>query len=251
MKKSDYQNRIETRLDELEKQMQAIGDDVGELEENIQLQYNKLRAPLHDKVEELRKMLKELKKASDDEWKDIRSGVESALEDLEKGFDGLVSSMKNYISISNVKGDTKMKVSEIMTKDPKFCTPKDNVSVPIGIMWDFDCGDAPVVASIDGKELVGMVTDRDIAIAVVKHLNACPSDVSVEECMSSPAISCKPDDSVETAIQLMAENKIRRIPVTDGDGCCVGILSQADILRQEIDCETILNMLQQVSTPQG
>ncbi|MBD3182441.1 CBS domain-containing protein [Candidatus Poribacteria bacterium] len=250
MKKSEYQNKVETRLDELDKKMRVIGDDVGKMEENVQQQYKKLRDPLHAKLEELRKILKELKTSSDAEWKDIKSGVEVALKDLEKGFDGLVSSMKNYISISDVKGDTKMKVSEIMTKHPKVCTPKDNVSVPIGIMWDFDCGDVPVVTSMDGKQLVGMVTDRDIAISVVKHHNASPSDVSVESCMSSPAISCKPDDSVETAIQLMAENKIRRIPVSDDDGCCVGILSQADILRQELDCETILSMLQQVSAPQ-
>jgi CBS domain-containing protein len=251
VEKEDYRKKVETRLDELDDQISSIGKDVGKLEKKIKLQYNKLREPLQVKLEELRKKLGELKKEGDDKWDDIRSDIDSALEDLEKGLTGLVSSMNDYLSFHDIEGDITMTSSEIMTKDPKVCMPEDNVGVAVEIMWDHDCGDVPVVKDMNSRELVGMITDRDIAMSVVKHINAHPSVVKVMDCMSSPVISCRQDDPVETAIQLMGEHKIRRIPVVDGNGGCIGIISQADLLRSGINKEAIVKMLQHVSAPQG
>lgn len=145
-----------------------------------------------------------------------------------------------------------MKCSELLTPDPKICTPEDNVAVAINLMWDYDCGAIPVVKDQTSKELIGMVTDRDIAMHVVKHAFAHPSYVKVGDCMATPAVACRLEDSLETAMQLMGERHIRRIPVVDQNNCCVGIISQADLLsRAAVNMEAVVTLLQQVSIPHG
>lgn len=122
-----------------------------------------------------------------------------------------------------------MKCAEIMTSDPIFCVPDDNIAVAAGIMWDYDCGAIPVVKDMQSNELVGFITDRDMAMHVVKHSFKHPCEVKVSDCMTTNLITCKKEDTLETAMNLMADNRIRRIPVVDDNGCCVGILSQTDI----------------------
>ncbi len=144
-----------------------------------------------------------------------------------------------------------MKCAEIMTPNPRMCVSEDGVAVAINLMWEYDCGDVPVVKDFQGKELIGMVTDRDIAIHVVKHAYAHPSQVKVGACMSSPVITCKPEDPVEKAIQLMGEHRIRRIPIVDENGCCVGVISQTDLLSYTTNTEPVIDMLRQISAPHG
>jgi len=142
-----------------------------------------------------------------------------------------------------------MKCADIMTLNPKMCVPENEVAVAINIMWDYDCGSVPVVKDIESKELVGMVTDRDIAISVVKHFNTHPSQIKVSNCMASLVFACQQDDPIETAIELMSENLIRRIPVVDENGCCMGIISQSDLLLNAGDIAPVVTMLQRISTP--
>jgi predicted transcriptional regulator len=130
------------------------------------------------------------------------------------------------------------------------CTPEDNVAVAINLMWDYDCGAVPVVKDLTSNELVGMVTDRDIAMHVVKHAAAHPSHARVGDCMTTAVVACQVEDLVERAIQLMGEHRIRRLPIVDPNGCCVGIISQADLLSRAADnIEAIVTVLQQVSIP--
>jgi len=130
-----------------------------------------------------------------------------------------------------------------------MCVPEDGVSMAIDLMWDFDCGNIPVVKDLDSKELVGIVTDRDIAMCVVKHRNVHPNEVRVIDCMSTPVFSCNADDPIEIALQIMSENRIRRIPVIDENGSCLGIISQADLVLNASDVESIIDVLQQISVP--
>ncbi len=124
-----------------------------------------------------------------------------------------------------------MKCSEIMTKNPKMCTPGDSVSVAIGLMWDYDCGSIPVVKDMDSKELVGIVTDRDIAMHIVKHAYTHPCEANVGDCMSKNVISCSPEDSIESAMKLMASNQIHRLPIIDQNNSCIGLLSTSDLVK--------------------
>ena len=121
-----------------------------------------------------------------------------------------------------------MTCADIMTTEPKVCVPEDDVSIAVDIMWNCDCGAIPVVRDMESKKLVGIVTDRDIAMHVVRHEYTHPSGVKVEDCMSIPAIYVGIEQSVEEAIEIMGKNQIRRIPVVDQNQACVGIISQAE-----------------------
>jgi CBS domain-containing protein len=146
-----------------------------------------------------------------------------------------------------------MKCFEIMTANPYFCNSEVGIGEAVRIMWEHDCGDVPVTNGIDGGELIGVITDRDIAMHVVTN-DACPSDVKVSDCMSSPVITCNGEDSIEKAMEIMSEKQIRRVPVVDENGKCIGIISQADLIShaEEIgDAWSIMNTLSGISTPGG
>jgi CBS domain-containing protein len=90
------------------------------------------------------------------------------------------------------------------------------------------CGEIPVVESLERKIPVGVVTDRDIVCRLVaKGKN--PLEARADDCMSEPAITVRIDESMEEAITLMERHQIRRLPVVDNDGMCVGMLAQADV----------------------
>jgi len=142
-----------------------------------------------------------------------------------------------------------MKCAEVMTQDPKVCLPDDYIATAVDIMWNHDCGSVPVVKDLS-RELIGIITDRDIAMHVVRHAFVHPSQVKVKDCMSSPAVSCKSTSFVKTAAKLMSERQIRRIPVVDKTGRCVGTISQADLLRIG-DVDLIIDVLRHISVPHG
>ena len=124
-----------------------------------------------------------------------------------------------------------MKIREIMTRDVKTCTPETNLAAAAMIMWDNDCGIVPVVHS-DGK-VIGMITDRDICMAVAtKHREA--SDITVGEVFSGNLYACAPDQDVRDALKIMRAEKVRRLPVINAYGVLEGLLSLNDVvLRAE------------------
>jgi CBS domain-containing protein len=97
-------------------------------------------------------------------------------------------------------------------------------------MIDNDCGEIPVVRTLDGSQPVGVITDRDITTRTVgKGLDTLRMTVS--EVMTTPMVSVPPDADIEKCFQLMEENRIRRLPVVDETDTCVGIVALADIAR--------------------
>ena len=121
-----------------------------------------------------------------------------------------------------------MKVKEVMTANPACCTPDVSLMEVASLFVDHDCGAIPVVGNVDDRKPIGIVTDRDIACrAVAKGLNAL--ELKARDCMSSPSVTVREDASLDDAIQLMEEHKVRRLPVVDELGRCCGIVSQADI----------------------
>ena len=121
-----------------------------------------------------------------------------------------------------------MKIKEIMTPSPACCTPETSLREVAEMFVDHDCGAIPVVDSVDTRRPIGIVTDRDIACrAVAKGLNAL--ELTARDCMSSPSVTVKEDASLDEAIQLMEDNKVRRLPVVDERGRCIGVVAQADI----------------------
>ena len=105
-----------------------------------------------------------------------------------------------------------MKVQEIMVKEVKTCHPDTNLSEATQIMWATDCGALPVIR--DGSEVVGMITDRDIAVAVGTR-NRAPSDVTVFQVKPHPQdlFACAPEDDIHVALKTMRTQGVRRLPV--------------------------------------
>ncbi len=118
-----------------------------------------------------------------------------------------------------------MRVSEVMTAEPVCCTPETTAQEAARLMAEHDCGCLPVVDADD--RVVGVVTDRDIACRCVGK-GKDPS-TAVADVMTPDARCCGPNDNVSEAARVMAEAKVRRVPVVDGHGCCVGLVAQADL----------------------
>lgn len=120
-----------------------------------------------------------------------------------------------------------MNIIDICTKAVRFCRPQDNVAAAASVMWECDCGAIPVLD--DAGKLIGVITDRDICIAVATRKQYA-HDIPVSEVMSGMVISCKTGDPVKEALRLMREAKIRRLPVLDDKGMLRGIVSVNDII---------------------
>ncbi len=121
-------------------------------------------------------------------------------------------------------------ITDVMSTDIQYCTPLDNVFEVAVIMKDYDVGAVPIVE--EGKVL-GIITDRDIAIRGVasKH----PGSTKVTDIMSTSLVTVSPHTSVSEAADLMASKQIRRLPVVE-DGRLVGMVSLGDLaVRQTLE----------------
>ena len=121
-----------------------------------------------------------------------------------------------------------MKVKDVMTKNPAFCTPEDGLQQVARRMCDSDCGELPVLDSRQSMKPVGVVTDRDITCRTVAR-GKNPLEMQVSDIMSAPPVTVTPETDVDACCELLEERKIRRVPVVDDQGRCCGIVSQADI----------------------
>lgn len=120
-----------------------------------------------------------------------------------------------------------MKVKEVMTPDAKAIWLTESLSDAAKLMWDNDCGVLPIIK--DGRKVIGMITDRDICMAVAMR-DANPSGVSVEEVMTGEVYAVSTEDEVDQALQTMKDHKIRRLPVLNPEGELEGMLSMNDIV---------------------
>jgi CBS domain-containing protein len=120
-----------------------------------------------------------------------------------------------------------MKVQDIMTSDVQCCGPDTNLAAAAKMMWDSDCGALPVLNV--QSQVLGMITDRDICMAVATK-NKPASDITVWETVSGKAHTCKMSEDVHTALDIMRREKIRRLPVIDEDGILQGMLSMNDLI---------------------
>lgn len=121
-----------------------------------------------------------------------------------------------------------MKVKELMTTTPFYCQLETNLASATELMWNANCGFLPIVAD-DGK-VVGVVTDRDICIALGTR-NRLPGEVTIGEVITcQKLIYCCPDDDLQIALQAMQSGAVRRLPVITREGTLAGVISMDDIL---------------------
>lgn len=137
---------------------------------------------------------------------------------------------------------------DVMTKDPLCCQPGTSAARAAQVMKVLDVGPIPVVENAGTKKLVGLVTDRDLAMKVVAE-ERHPVLVKVGEVMTRDLVTCSANDDLDKAIQLMAENQLRRIPVIDEDGAIIGIIAQADIAMKATAAEQTGKVVEEISRP--
>lgn len=120
-----------------------------------------------------------------------------------------------------------MLVKDAMTADVACCLPSENLAEVAARMWNRRCGGLPIVDGHGG--VIGIITDRDVCIALgTRNLRA--SDVKVEEVKLPSVFTCAPDDDAMRALEIMAGQNVRRLPVVE-DGFLVGLLSIDDLIR--------------------
>ena len=119
-----------------------------------------------------------------------------------------------------------MRVRDLMTRTVATCGPTDSLGRAAQLMWERDCGTVPVVNR--EREVVGIITDRDVCMAA-HFTGKALREISVGEVMTRSVHVCGPKDSIESAEAIMRENQVRRLPVVDEFRRVIAILSVADI----------------------
>ena len=143
-----------------------------------------------------------------------------------------------------------MRARDIMTKDPECLRREDTARRAAEVMRDKDCGVVPVID--DARRVIGIVTDRDLAVRVISYGKT--PDTRLGDAMTPSVRSCAADDDLRDVERKMAELQVRRIPIVDAGGRCLGIISQADIARaagrdSSVSEEEIALVLEQISEP--
>jgi CBS domain-containing protein len=120
------------------------------------------------------------------------------------------------------------KCRDIMTKDPVCCLPTDTVESAARLMKQGNVGSIPVVEDQNKKKLLGIITDRDLALEIVAEVRD-PQKTQVDRVMTRELITCRADDDLQQALKKMSEAQLRRLPIVDEDGTLLGIIAQADV----------------------
>jgi len=115
-----------------------------------------------------------------------------------------------------------------MTKDPVCAYPDDTVAHVARLMKNEDIGPVPIIQNDASKQLIGIVTDRDLAMKVVAE-ERDPKQTRVSDVMSTDVVTCRANDNIEMALKAMSKNQLRRIPVVEDGNMLVGIIAQADV----------------------
>lgn len=140
-----------------------------------------------------------------------------------------------------------MQVKDIMTYDPACCTGDTPLEQVARLMVEHHCGCIPVVRDEKSRHLLGVVTDRDIVCrALAQGVN--PLELTASECMSQPAVAIRPDATIDECCEALERHLVRRLPVVDEQGNCVGIVAQADIARAATQARTA-EVVRKVSEP--
>jgi len=138
------------------------------------------------------------------------------------------------------------KCNKVMTANPVCCLPGDKVSKAAELMKSENVGLIPVIENVETKKLVGIVTDRDLALRILVEGRDANSTI-VEVVMTRRVVTCHADDSVQIALDAMAKHQLRRIPVVDNDNRILGIIAQADVATRVNEPEKTAALMKEIS----
>jgi CBS domain-containing protein len=139
-----------------------------------------------------------------------------------------------------------MKCGEVMTKDPVCSLPNNTVKKVAQLMKRENIGSVPIVEDEQTRTLVGIVTDRDLALKIVAKGRDANS-TKVEKVMTRQVVTCRAEDDVQKALDVMGKNQLRRIPIVDDDNRIVGIIAQADVATRMNQPEKTATVVKEIS----
>jgi CBS domain-containing protein len=141
-----------------------------------------------------------------------------------------------------------MKVRELMSPNPVCCVPTDTAQKVARVLCDSNVGSVPVVADPQSRELIGMITDRDLCCSVVAN-GLDPKSTPISKFVSTDPVTCREGENVEKCERAMQDHQIRRIPVVDGQNKVIGIVSQADLALKDRP-EKVAKTVTEISRPE-
>lgn len=172
-----------------------------------------------------------------DSWRELESKIDAMQAKVESDGDRLsasaakkvrelTQSVKELLQQNGGIADLAIPAAQVM-HPAQTCRPSDSLNEAARLMWELDCGAVPVVN--DAGSLVGIITDRDLCMAVYTRGQSLAA-FSVESAMATDVATAAPTDPLETIARLMRQRQVRRIPIVE-HGRLVGIVSLADIAR--------------------
>jgi CBS-domain-containing membrane protein len=143
------------------------------------------------------------------------------------------------------------KARDLMTENPQCVTPETTAQEAARMMETHDVGSLPVVESSTSKRLIGIVTDRDLALRVLGRGEA--GNTPVRNVMSGDLVCVRMEDDLDEVEKLMGRNQVRRIPVLDNEKKLVGVIAQADLARERkaVGEKDLGKVLEKISEPAG
>lgn len=141
-----------------------------------------------------------------------------------------------------------VKCREVMTENPVCCLADDSIERVAQWMESEDIGAIPVVDNYQSRKLIGIVTDRDLALRVIGAKREAQGTL-VGDVMTPRPVTCNPGDDLNSAMDSMSRHRVRRIPVVDDDEQLVGILAQADLATRLRDPHKATDVIQEISQP--
>lgn len=138
------------------------------------------------------------------------------------------------------------KCKDLMSVDVKCCLPGDTARRAAEVMWHENVGAVPVIEDEKSRRLIGIVTDRDLAVSVVRE-GRDPDAVHVKDVMTENPVSVDPDDDISEVVTVMEDYQVRRVPVVDTSKSVIGIIAQADIALRSGDDKLTGEVVEEIS----
>ena len=136
-----------------------------------------------------------------------------------------------------------------MTSNPVCCLATDSAQQVAAILRKLNIGSIPVVTNHESRKLIGIITDRDLCCSVVAN-GLDPQSTPIERSVSMNPVACREGENLDDCERLMQERQVRRIPIVDGDGRVIGIVSLADLALKDRP-ERVAKTVAEVSKPQS
>jgi CBS domain-containing protein len=127
------------------------------------------------------------------------------------------------------KGGNAMLVKEVMSKDLAFCIASDTAQAAARTMRLRGVGALPVVSDAEHRTLLGVVTDRDLCCGVIAEAKLAET-TKIADVMTCNPVTCAPENTLDDCEKLMQVHQVRRLPVVNAKGECVGMIAQADVV---------------------